>query len=234
MLDLNKSTLIETIQYEVAAATIRMEEGQALVAVLENGSMKVKPSTGAAGEFFVGVSIARAAMPTVAPRVEELTVPATGPYKVNLGRAPNGIVGATVVDGSTRTQLTAQGSADSTHFSRSGQEVTLDSSFAGKKVIFRYSNDVTAKEAALMYGYDAFVAVDLSLAPVVGVIREGLIFTSCYDPLIDWDSVGGNNVIKLASDGRFTIGGNGKELQATVYQTPAASNNGMLALLINQ
>src|SRR5690554_2166949 len=112
MLDLNKSTIIASIQYDVADNTISLEEGQALVAVLENGNMHVKPSTGAAGEHFVGVSIARASRPIVAPRVEELTVPATGPYTVNLGRNPSGIVGATVVNGSSRTQLTSAGAAD--------------------------------------------------------------------------------------------------------------------------
>lgn len=237
MLDLNKSTLIETIQHAVATGVNRMEEGMALVAVLENGKMKVKPATGAAGEHLVGVSIARAAMPTIAPRIEDLVVPATGPYTVNLGRTPAGVVGATVlVNASTRTNLTAAGAADTTHFSRSGQVVTFDASFAGKTVQMRYSNDVSTKEATLLYGFDAFVSVDLALAPVIGVIREGIIYTSCYDPLVDWDAIGGSNKVQLATGGIFTMNSGGQETSfvATVYETPSANNRGMLALLINQ
>lgn len=236
MLNLNKTTIVESIQYDVASNIIHLEEGQALVSVLENGKMKVKPSTGASGEHFVGVSIARAAMPTVAPRVEEVTIPASGPYTVNLARNPTGVVGATVlVDANTRTNLTASGSAGASNFSRSGQVMTFDSSFAGKKAIVRYSNDVSVKEATLLYGFDAFVAVDLALAPVIGVIREGIIYTSCYDPLVDWDSIGGSTVLRLAADGRFTLGtSGGTVIPGTVYETPSANSNGMLAILVNQ
>lgn len=230
MLDINKSMFIDTYPLDVASTVTALEEGTALVYVMENGKGKVKASTGAASEIFAGVAVSRATTPTVAPMVEELTIPATAPYTVTLARLPVGAIGVVLVDGETRTVLAAIGSAPTAaQYTRTGKDITVHADNAGAVLKVVYSYTLTHQEAVLKFNFDAFASVDLAVVPVVGAVYEGVVYTTFYDNTVDWDSFGAQPV-KLAADGKFTLGGSGASVNAQIVEAPSANSNGFLGI----
>lgn len=235
MLNINKCSFIQTLAVPVASTVLAIEEGQAMVYVIENGEAVVKASTGVAGEFFAGVAWSRATTPTNAPLVEELIVPSAAPYTVTLAKTPLANPAAYVLasGASPRVVLAKSAAADATHYAIAGDVVTLDASFAGRtiQVVYRYT--LSHVEAVYKFNFDAFATVDLVSAPVIGIVKDGIIYTDMFDETVDWASWSASTPVTLGANGKFTIGGAGAVLDnAAVVAIPSVTD-GMLGLHIN-
>lgn len=232
MLNLPKSQFIQTIPLQVASDILAIEEGSALVYVWENGLQKVKPSTGASGEFFAGVSFSRATTPTDAPIVEEITIPEDSPYTVTLAKTPVSDPGVVVLaEGSNPKVVLAKGSsADADEYAISGKVITVHSSYAGRTIKVTYRYTLSHAEAIYKFNFDSFATVDLVSAPTVGVVKDGFIVTDCYDVTADWSSWSASNPVTLSSDGKFTLGGSGEELTNVAVMAIPSVLDGFLYL----
>lgn len=235
MLNINASTLMETRPGTLASGITTMDEGTALVYVLENGVGKVKPAAGGANEVFAGVALGNPIMSTQTNRVETFTVPGTAPYQIKLARTPVGdplVVVEANSSGGTKVTLAKNASASATQYAISGNVVTLDSSFAGRTVRAQYAHALTVQELIQgPYGFDSNRVTDLGSVPAVGIISVGEVFVDNFDPLADWETWSGSNPVKLAANGKFTLGGSGATVDAAVIAVPSVAS-GFLGLKI--
>lgn len=227
MLNLSACTIIETRPVEIAAGITSIQEGCALVYVLENGVNKMKPSTGAAGEFYAGVALGNPVIPTRTNKIESIKVPATSPYTVTLARAPlaDPFIAVEAAGANPRVVLAKAGAASSTEYAISGSVVTLHSSFAGRTLTVMYPYSISYAEVIQgLPGFDASRVTDLTSVPALGCIAVGEIYTDMFDPSVDWASFSSSNRIKLAANGMFTIGGSGTTIEGVVTALPTVTN----------
>lgn len=224
MLELNKCQLIETRVANLLSTVIAVTEGTPLVHAMENGVAAVKPSTGAAGEKLVGIAIDRPGIPTIVPRVETRTVPASSPYTLTLEKPVNGNVGINIVNANgTRTAVTAGTPASNAgQYSISGNVVTFNSAQAGATVELTYFYAISMQEAMVRFKFDAFTPTNAPL-PTVGLLTTGLAFTDRFDPASNWAGWAPGTDIKLG-DGVFTLTGSGAVIDAVVEAIPGADS----------
>lgn len=222
MLELNRSTIIETHLQEVASTVNSLAEGTAMVHVLEGGKGVVKPSAGTSGELFAGVSHSKFLRPTTAMMVELLTV--SNASKVTLARTPVGAAADRGVFNAAGAALTSGTVDGNTKYSLSGKEITVHADLNGTVIKVQYAYELTANEAALLYGSDLAI-LDVSAAKNVGLITTGVIFTDQYDPAVNWAGTTGiSPAVKTGAGGKFTIGGNGFATDAVVVSVPTAND----------
>lgn len=235
MLNMAKCSFIQTLAVPVSSTVIAVEEGTPMVYFLENGELVVKPCAGASTEFFAGVAFTRATTPTTAPKVEEITIPATSPYTVTLGKTPLADPAAYILasGANARVVLTKDTTADATHYSKAGAVLTFHSSFAGRTVQVVYNYTLSHAEAVLKFNFDAFATVDLVTAPVIGLVKDGIIYTDKYDISVDWASWSGSTDITLGANGLFTIGGSGAVLDNAAVVSLPDTVDGFLGIHIN-
>ena len=227
MLNLSACTIIETRPVELAEGITSLQEGCALVYVLENGISKMKPSRGAAGEFYAGVSLGNPVIPTRSNKIEQVKVPAASPYTVTLARAPlaDPFVAVEAAGANPRVVLAKAGAASATEYAISGSVVTFHSSFAGRTVTVMYPYSISYSEVVQgIAGFDASRVTDLTSVPTFGCIAVGEVFTDMFDPSVDWASFSSSNRIKLAANGMFTIGGSGTTVEGVVTAVPSVTN----------
>lgn len=237
MLELSKCNIQQSVPANVASNVTYMPEGSAVVHVFDNGEAKATPSTGVAGEVFMGVSMTRATTPTDAPMVEVKSVPYVAPFTVSLTRTPTDplLVGVVVVESGVlpRVVLTKAAAASATNFSLAGSVVTVDAAYADRQLKLVYRFALTHQEALLMFNYDSQATVDLVALPVIGLIQTGDIATDMYDPTVDWSSWSSANPVRLAANGKFTLGGAGTALNnALVTAVPSSNSSGFLVIRI--
>lgn len=176
-------------------------EGQALIRNLENGYEVVKPSTGGDGDKFVGVSYGHVFTPVNMSRVENLVVPASSPYEIELQNAPlSGQI--LVLDGNTKLSV-GDPAVEVNEYSISDKKITLHSDKTGKTIKVQYRYSPSAIE--IMMTPHSFVNI-WSADPSdyigsIGVIQRGEIFTDQFDASIDWNQA---TDVKLAAGGLFT------------------------------
>lgn len=221
MLELSKCEILESHQAEVnSAAVTSITEGQICVWSYVNGIAKVVPSGGTSGEKFAGIANSRFVTPTTGKFSEDIVVPASSPYTVTLSRtlASGAVPGAVILaDDAARAPLVKHAdTVNSGQFTISGQVITVDSSYAGRTIRVVYDIALSVNEAALLYGHD-FSPVPASVDGI-GVITAGLIYTTMYDPTVDWAA--GQATIKTGADGKFVTSGNGMTLDAIVAEAP--------------
>lgn len=235
MLDLSKCTIVESVPVEVLSTIGTVEEGMAAIHVLENGRGKVRPSTGASGEIFRGVFLGNPTVSTSGRRVESLTVPAASPFTLTLAKTPVGDPSVVVeaAGANARVVLAKAASASTTEYAISGSVVTVHSSFAGRKLTVTYEYSLTVAEAQLLPGINTLARNDLGVAAAMGLITTGEIFTTNYAPEVDWASFSSSNQIKLAANGRFTLGGSGGTIANAVVTKVPGVNDTTLGLYLN-
>lgn len=223
MLDLSKTRVHRSIERPVAVGATVTAEGQVLVADVSSSVFGVKPSTGAAGEQFMGVSLAQQLTPLYMPKVEVLVVAAAATTSAPASKT---IVSGTLrVVAETSGELTAGNPATTTgqysvdlntgiitvHADQTGEDLT---------VYYRYSP--TTVEAQMLQGnIPPGGAASLTLDSV-GVIEQGDIFTTEYDTTINWEAA--NPVaVTMGANGVFTTGGN-VTVNARVIAVPTTTN----------
>lgn len=223
MLELPRSDLIETYTVEPGTTAINVEEGSALVQILEGGIARAIPSTGAANEVFLGCAVGKPTMPTVVPYFETLTVPSASPYTRTLARTINGTdLGITFVAADGTRSAGVSGGAGANGYTLSGNTITFNSADAGKRVELRYRYNITYQEAIFRYNFNGYGVDTRTNVGTLGVCSTGRIYTDCFDLASDWASFNGSTPVKIGANGRFTLSGGGSVIDATVIQVPGA------------
>lgn len=212
----------DSVERPVAQGFTVTAEGQALVADRTGGLYGVKPSTGASGEQFAGVSISQQLTPLYLPIMEVLTVPATGTYAVTLAKTP---AGGTLRVVSSGAGVLAAGSpgAEVDEYSITGNVITVNVARAANTLTINYRYSPTTVELATVQGdIPPGGSVSLVLGSV-GVIRRGDIYTSEYDTSVDWTAA--NPLVYAGANGLFTtVQGTAALVNCTVIGVPSASN----------
>lgn len=236
MLDLPRCTLIETYMADTVANIGVLEEGTALVHVLEGGISRVQPSTGGANEIFMGMSLGRPTLPVIVPYLETVKVPASGAPEVTLARSLNGSeIRATRVEGNTRTTLTAGNPGTTANtYSVSGNKLTFNAADAGKTFDLAYRYAITYQEAIFRYNFDGYGYDNRTSIGAIGVVSTGILYTDNYDILSDWAGFTGSTPIKLAPNGRLSLSGNGVAIDGIVMELPSNESGGFLGVRIGQ
>lgn len=237
MLDLNRCTIVESVPATLASTVLAIEEGLALVNVLEGGYGRVKPSNADSGEMFRGVALGNAGQSTNMKKYETFTVPASSPYTVTLARTPSadGVVVLNAAGANPRIVLAKAGTASATEYAISGNVLTFHSSFAGRTGYMVYPTPMLATEASqLQYGSaNKFGGMDLSIIPAIGLITTGEVFIDNYDPTSDWASWTTATPVKLAANGVFTLGGSGASVTSIAVTKVPSAGDPWLGLYLN-
>lgn len=203
------------------------EEGQALVNVKEGLETVVRPSTGAAGEVFAGVSLTRNTPPHVLPWVGEAVVPAS--LTVELPRLP--ISGQIMVKlAGVKATIVAGVPAAAGEVQLVGSRLSFHADQQGAEYFIQMAYEPTLAEAAQLLGNMPIGGISAQVQGVVGVVTRGDVATTFYDASADFQ---GALQVKLGADGRFTVGGSGVTVPNAVVITAPSAENTALVLRLN-
>lgn len=209
-------------EMSVAPSAVISAEGQALVSQLTNGVGGAKPSTGAAGEIFIGLAVSQQMTLTSVAKVDEAVQPASNTVK--LSRTPSAgtlaiydvDAGAPIAIGGPVTLV--------------GDTVTLDAGTVGHSLKFTYKFVPTVTEARQLQG-DVWPGGPAgAVVNQVGYINEGPVASDQFDTTVNWNAT--NPVVRLGANGQLTIGGPGTIVNCTVVSVPSASSPFLGLLLL--
>ena len=198
----------------LASGAVISDSGQALVHSLQNGAQVVSPSTGAAGEVFIGfANVQTSATPTVpatAVKVEDIeAVPANGIL----------VASKTPVAGTVAVQ-NAVTKATIAVVSVTGSNVDVGVASAGLAVTLVYTHALTVAEARSIVGDIQPGGYSGHTYGQVGVGQEGVIYTSVFNSAVNWNTAA---AVKLDAGGKVTdqTGATGVTLNAVVTRVPS-------------
>lgn len=206
---------VRSTEKALASGATITDDGQALVSLLQLGRQVVQPSTGAAGEVFVGfANLQTSAVPVVpatAVKVDLIeTVPANG--VLTLSKTP--VSGSVTVNNFTTKAKIATTAV-------SGNTATVAGTNAGLTVTVTYTYALTVIEARALVGDvqpGGFVGHTVGQ---VGLSQAGIIYTSCIDTAADWSNA---TAVKLAANGKLTDQtGSGVAINAVIIQAPSVN-----------
>lgn len=205
MLSFQDSKIMQSSEEDVATGFTVTAEGQALVATLVNGVFGVKPSAGTAGENFAGFSLAQQLTPSYLPFVERLTVAGLA---VTVANTPQG--GTLSVYNVTKAAAVASG-ASAGNYSISGNVISIvtgGTTVNGDVLEVRYRYSPTTVQVKAIMGDIPPGGAASQTINRVGVIKQGVIYTTEFDTSVDWNNPS-NLAIKLSANGLLTLGGSG-------------------------
>lgn len=229
MIDIKRTFYTWSDTQPVATGKTVSEEGQGLVAVMEGGVEKVKPSEGLAGEKVVGFAMFRQKTFATAAVVEDHIVPTAAPYVVELGKQHILLGQIRVLDVVAGTDLAvavappviAAGEflADLAHGT-----VSFNVAESGKTVRVFYRYELTVAEALQQFYEAPTNHPDPNFFSQVGVGKgKGRVFTMFYDQSVNWADA--TVVPALADKGMICDGGVGPVVpNARVVQVPSPSD----------
>lgn len=201
-------------EFPVAASAQITAEGIALVSDNTNGVFGVKPSTGVAGEKFVGVSVSQQIDVSSISRVESHVVGTS--MVVTLGRAPAAGT-LSVFDKTTGAIIAASGG---TNWTLTGKTLTLPAGAVGHEIEAYFKYAVSLNESRSLQGDSYPGGAAGFFVGQVGSVRNGTVYTSEFDTTVNWNAA--NPIVTLGANGQFTIGGAGTPIQAIVTASPSA------------
>lgn len=207
--------------YSLAPA---IEEGMALCGVMEETLFKATIlAAPAATDVFLGLAYNYYTSPSTIINIETITVPAApGPYTVQLGNLPIAPDTTMLVRDSTGQVYAHNNAHGANQFSDAAGLITLDASAAGKVLTFTYSYSPTMQQAAYLFGDGVAGHTGASaVTGTIGLIRRGLVYTSNFDPMVDWTA---NPVMKVGANGVITSTGNGPEIPGYIYEVPSSDS----------
>lgn len=229
MLQLANTRFGSTFHREVATGLTIKTEGVALVYVMENGKAKVRPSTGVAGEIFAGFSLSRNSQSSRLTEELEVKAPATAPFVVTLPHAP--------VDReirvSTLTITADAGDAPAANeFDIVENKLTFNAAQAGQ--VFRVSLAFAPsyQESISAIGNDPMGGLPSTAMGVIGVIKEGDIFTDQYDVTAEWKADGAMQDVYTGANGLVTTKTTGTKLGTVQITQVPSVGAGFLGLTV--
>ena len=200
--------------FALASDAVLTGDGQAMVSVLSaNGVAGVKPSTGAAGEKFVGFLRSQTSgvqlLPATAVKVEQQVLGSAGTY--TLAAVP--MAGTLVVHNVTTGATVASGDYV---VDAAGNFTSI--ACANAEIRFTYTRALTVLAARSLVGDvqpGGFAGYSVGQAPVV---QEGVVYTDMIDTSIDWSLA---TSVKLSTGGKLTNqAGGGVAISATIESVP--------------
>lgn len=212
-----------SVELPVAPGSQVTAEGSALVADTTAGVFGVKPSTGGAGDNFVGVSVSQQMTLNFMSKVEEFVHPAGNTF--TLARTPaastlsvyNLTTGAVVPAGAGGWTL-------------AGRVLTLDAATLGNTLAATYRFAPTAIEARSIQG-DVYPGGPAgAMVNQVGVIKNGTIYTTEFDSTVNWRAA--NPTVRVGANGLFTVGGSGAIVNCAIVSVPSVAQP-FLGLMLN-
>jgi hypothetical protein len=192
----SRTNFVRTSHEDVATGVLIQEEGIPLVYVKEAGITKVKPSIGAVGEIFAGLSISRNAPPTVLPLLLSGLIASDATFE--LPRAP--ITGQLFVsiDGTAATVVTGTPAAGEVKVD--GLQLVFEAGAANSPVFVQMMYSPSLIEARSVLGDAPFGGLSTHVLNRIGVFKSGEASTTLFDASVDWSAA---LHVKLA-DGKFT------------------------------
>lgn len=219
--------LFRTEHFPVQEGVVIQEEGMALVFVQEGGKTVVKPSTGAAGEVFAGLSQSRNSPPSFIPHVFESVIPAS--LVVELPRIP--MAGQILVKvGGTKLTVVADAPASASEVQLTVDKLIFFAGEAAKSLYVQYIYEPSLAEARTVLGDMPIGGLPSTYQGIIGVTLHGTVGTTMYDASKDWSGVINP---RLGVDGRLTTDGPGTLLtNVQVIQTPVSEPGNYGALVV--
>ena len=233
MIDLKRTFYSHVDSQAIATGMSVSEEGQALVAVLQNGIEVVQPSSAAGGEVVVGFAVFRQKDFTTRPIVEDVVVPNALPYTVDLSYQQLISGQLRVHDVVANTDLTvivspAVPTSSQVAVDSATGILTFNAAAAGKTYRAFYRFNLTLSQAK-QYFYEAPTNYpDPNFFASVGVGKgKGRIFTAHYDDSVNWATAAS---VKAGANGILTTGAGTVIAGARVVQVPAPGSNSTMLL----
>lgn len=221
MINQKYTRVFNTEHRPVETGALIADEGMALVFAKQGDSTVVRPSTGASGEIFAGVSMARNTPPLFMPFVFEGVVPADG--VLELPRTP--IADQILVRVAGTSIEVAAGDTvptDATKVNLDDNEVRFHASQRGAEVFVQIMYEPTVTEARQVKGDVPVGGLSTIAQSVTGVITKGDVATTYFDASADFSSA---IQVRLGADGIFTTTGSGTLIPGvTVQQAPSAAS----------
>lgn len=214
MLDLTRvqgATVISELP--LATGVVPAESGLAYVRVNEGGLEVVKPSTGIAGEKFVGVAYLDKHATVMGTRVNySILVPSVAPYIVTL---PDTLSLANIKVATAAGVVLAAG----VDYTVASNQLTFIAAHAGASLFTSYNYTLTETQKSAMGVSPIASAATLigKLALLQGFCR---VFVSNFEADAAWDI---NADVTLGADGVFTVGGLGT-VAGSCFHIPTASD----------
>lgn len=199
-----------------------LQEGQPMVADIENGVGVIRPSTGAADSIFAGFSIFNErVIPSVATKVERLTAVGT---TLTLSKSPNATSFFLKTTGGTVLAYNVGVAAG--QYSVTNNVVTLNAAQSGNTIDAVYQYNLTVNEAIALFGTGLIGPSAVDQFKSVDVVTKGEIFTDQFDHTVDWATLiteASGTVLKARANGLVSINGNGAIIRdARVIHAPSA------------
>lgn len=230
MLQLANTRFGSTFHREVLTGVTIHTEGVALVYVMEQGKTKVRPSTGAKGEVFAGFSLSRNSQSARLTEELEIKVPATAPYSVTLPHAP--VAGQFRAAGFTVAADADAAAPAAAEVGVVGKQLNFNAAAAGKIVRVSLAYEPTYLESVAAAGNDPVGGLPSSALGVIGVIKEGDVFTDQYDVTAEWKADGTPQEVYLSAGGLVTTKTDGTHIgSVNVLQVPSVGS-GFLGLTV--
>ena len=215
---------------DVAAGVTTIEEGVGLMAVREQGITKVKPSTGAANtDEFAGFAMNERTAPSLFPMVFQgkVVLLSAGKWGFNLPKAPVGTPRVTYdATGAVIPVYTADSDSvlevDEYKITGTVFETTVDA--LGKLINVVYNFSPTFADLQVLGGDNSPTTFSTlaSLIGITGVIESGLVYTSNFDPSIDWANWTPAIGLKSVANGVITtLAGTGAIIKGRVMAAPS-------------
>lgn len=225
MLNFNNTRIDRSVSRSVDPSTLVTTEG----AVIVRSGTNVKTGTGAAGETFLGFSYSQQNSPTSIPQVESFVVPASGIMT---------LTGAPTSSAATKAWfVAADGSlTDVTHdaddlnpaagsYAVVAKTLTCNTADAGKTIRIQYRFAPTVAQAQFLQGGVLPGGDSGQLLGTVGIILAGDVFTTEFDPSVDWaDVAAAGTALTIGAGGVVTTGGAGGAVAARVISIPSAGS----------
>lgn len=186
--------------------------GQALVGGLVNGVYGVKPSTGAAGEKFIGFVLAQTSaapfLQSTKVKVEETTLGPSGVFTLALAPVGGTLVAHNITTGATITPTSVVG------------QVWTHAPSAGADVRFTYTYALSVTQARAEFGDTQPGGFAGYMVKQVGCAAQGLIYTDQIDTAVNWALATG---VKLAASGKVSdqTHATGTTLDAVIVGVPS-------------
>ena len=187
-------------------------EGMAMVNGFEGGQNVAQISTGSTSDAFLGILMGPRKPFGSNYRIENVVVPATGPYTVLLGRTVTGFPGAFSSAGAL--VASSAGAASTTNVQSTVDPttgltlLTFDSSFAGQAFSIGYNYQMSALENMSEFGGPPGGLYGIDFLGLNPLFYEGRIAVNNVDPKANWYAGGGSGQVKVIAGGLFTDAAN--------------------------
>lgn len=225
MLSLSQSAPRVTRNRIINSSVTTIEEGQGLTVTRVAGEVTVKVGASANTDEFAGVALYERTAPSLFPSVYKarVTLISAGLWGVLLPRNVVGSVRVIYTSNGTALTLDVGGSFDAGEYKITNSNIIeVNSADLGKELQITYTYAPTTSDLMQIGGDNSpttFAPLPTEIG-VTGVVEEGVVYTSNFDPTADWANWTPATAIKVGTNGIFQLGGTGATVKGRVISAP--------------